>query len=155
MSNSGRAGFLIVAAVFVYSVVVWLFIWISALVAAVNAQLDLEWANRMLSMATMLAFFLLWGRALWMGQGMARWLGVLCLVSIGVFWILLAVLFATWEVRLEIQGPFRRELPWRIGLGVLNIIVGASLLLPPVGQFLRKRRTVGAEPGAAADRARD
>jgi hypothetical protein len=50
---------------------------------------------------------------------------------------------------------FRNQLRWQIGQGVLTMIAGAALLLPPVGQFLRKRRTIGAEPPAPADRPRE
>jgi hypothetical protein len=53
------------------------------------------------------------------------------------------------------EKAFRRGLWWRDGgLGILTVLAGVALLLPPVGQFLRKRRTRGAEPAIAADRGR-
>jgi hypothetical protein len=75
MSNSERAGFVIVAAVFVYTGVWLLFTWSSALVAAMNRQQIVDWPGEILKAVTVLLLLCTWGRDLLAGtrDGALAW----------------------------------------------------------------------------------
>jgi hypothetical protein len=161
MNTTERRGFLIIVVVFLYTVTVIIYFQVSWLVAAANAQ-RIHWtdlARHLIFQTGMFVFLLLlWGRAIRMGHEVARWAGFAWLVIVGVSMIWLAVWWTTLdhpnaapEERVKMQAEDLRRLLWGIGEGVLHIIVGASLLLPPVGAFLGYRRRSRVEPAAAPE----
>jgi hypothetical protein len=156
MNNKERCGFLIVASVFVYTLALVLYSELWVLAAAANEG---QWDNFIPSLIVatiVLAFIFYWGRALWRGQGEARLHFVLLPVGLGMLLVFVGYLFSTllkpvnpnWtpEELAKVQAFRDRLSLWIIGAGVLNILAGASLLLPPVGHFLRHRRLMRGEP---------
>lgn len=162
MSKTERIGFAIVATVFIL-VVGWLLcgeiFLLSQLVTAPSANW-LQWAKEVVTWVLILFGLVMLGRAFWTGHEAARWVIFIVAVIFAVGIIGTAVWLTTLdypnaktpEIRAEMQADDRQQLPWRILLGIVPIVLGALLFLPPVGQFLSHRRRARAEPDVAPDR---
>jgi len=152
MNATERRGLYVVAGVVVYIVIGFVVFQVSTLVAAANAP-RADWSDLVARLAVgtgiLLVGLTLWGNALWAGQSAARWLGAIAVAGFGAVMIGLGIWMTTLDYpnappdeRVTMQESDRRELPWRIGQGVVHMLVGAALFLPPVGSFLRYRRRV-------------
>ena len=86
--------------------------------------------------------------AFWKGEPAVRRASCVFLVLLGVMLISSGYWQTTLEFpnavsaeeRVRMQETCRKEWPWWTAWGVVNLLAGALLLLPPVGRFLCARR---------------
>jgi hypothetical protein len=162
MNTTERLGFMIVTGVFLFMVVgIIIYTLVFPLLAIGNVQNGNwfhGWRLPLRGVAVLMGFVVV-GRAFWMGHERARWITCIVLVLMGAAVIGLACWMTTLDypnaenpaVRAEMQADDWRDLPWRVGQGIAPIVMGALLLLPPVGRFLSYRRKVQAVQDAATN----